>query len=350
MYQFNRFKSWDGKALNNVVLQIKNGPFDFQAREPVHSLFGALKNMNLMVEMQATQEYLGQGKHLAHLPSQWEYYLKFNLGHTTLADVVTSQPYSGMAAVSNLGADKTWTGSPFSAANTYGFGRLAWDPKLDAETVTKEWVEATFGVEEKATKPLTTMLMSSWSNYEKYYAPLGWGWSTSEKIEYNETTKRPSMQHYHLNLEWAGKVWIKAGAKTIGYDRSKGYAATYDPEVAKQLENVDTCPEEMLLSFHNVPYDHKLKSKGGVRVIDYILDSFKSGAAETKKYASTWKSLEGAVDCEESTGMTHKEINTLLENGVTEAARFAADGQRYFKKTGAAFLKLPKDGELKQKK
>merc|ERR1719428_532680 len=202
LYQFNRFKSWDGKTLDNVVLQIKNGPFDFQAREPVHSLFGAMPRTNLMVEMQATQEYLGQAKHVAHLPTQWEYYLKFNLGEKNLGQIVTSKRYSGMAAVSNLGAEKTWTGHPFSAGNTYGFGRLAWDPTLSAETVTNEWVEATFGINEEATQPLVSMLMSSWKNFEKYTSPLGWGWSTSEKILYNKASKRPESQHYHLQLEW----------------------------------------------------------------------------------------------------------------------------------------------------
>jgi len=336
LYQFNRFKNWDGNTRENVVLQIKNGPFDFQAREPVHSLFGALKNMSLMVEMQATQEYLGQAKHVAHLPSQWEYYLtKFDLGGKTLSDVVTRNKFSGMAAVSNLGADKTWTGHPFSAANTYGFGRLAWDPTLDAETVTKEWVEATFGVNEKATSAMTSMLVSSWTNYEKYSAPLGWGWSTSEKIEYKG--QKPSAQHYHLNLEWAGKVWIKAGSKKVGYDRSKGYANTYAPAIAAKIANVDTCPEELLLSFHNVPYDHVLKTKGGVRVIDYILDSYKSGEASNKAYVNTWESLQGLVDCEESTGMTHKEIAELLQQGVLEAKRFSDDGIKYFGRRGAEF-------------
>jgi alpha-glucuronidase len=340
-YQFNRFKTWDGKTRDNVVLQIKNGPFDFQAREPVHSLFSALKNTNLMVEMLATQEYLGQAKHVAHLPTQWEYYLKFNLGQKNLGEIVTSKPYSGMAAVSNLGAEKTWTGHPFSAGNTYGFGRLAWDPSLSADMVTKEWVEATFGVDEEATKPLVKLLMNSWNNYEKYTSPLGWGWSTSEKIEYGKASKRPELQHYHLQLEWAGKVWIKTGPRSLGYDRSKGYAGTYEPEVAHQIENVDTCPEELLLAFHNVPYDHKLKSKGGARVIDYILDSYKSGAEATKQYVATWKSLKGKVDCDESTGMSFDEITDKLEKGVKEAEHFAADGQKYFRQKGAAFLRLP---------
>jgi len=330
LYQYNQFKSWDGNTRDNVVLQVKNGPFDFQAREPVHSLF-KLKNLNLMVEMQATQEYLGQAKHVAHLPVQWEYYLnKFDLGgNKTLGDVITSKPFSGMAAVSNLGADKTWTGHPLSAGNTYGFGRLAWDPTLSSETVTEEWVEATFGVDKTATKPLVDMLMSSWNNYERYSAPLGWGWSTSEKIEFDQQSKRPVAQHYHLNLEWAGKVWMKAGHKSIGYDRSKGYAHTYSPEVAEKLSNVDTCPEELLLSFHNVPYDHKLKSKGGMTVIDYILQSYKSGVKSNQDYVNTWNSVQGKIDCK-ATGLTCDEIKGKLEKGVKEAERFAADGRKFF--------------------
>merc|ERR1719446_1653899 len=144
------------------------------------------------------------------------------------------------------------------------------------------------------------------------------GLVTSERVEYDEKTQTPLLQHYHLDLESAHKA-CKADPNTVGCDRSKGYANTYDEEVAPKFSNLETCPEELLLAFHNVPFDHRLKTKNNARVIDYILRSYREAALETYSYVNTWNSIRGMVDCVESTGITCNEITDKLSEGAHEA-------------------------------
>jgi len=181
LFQFNRFAGWDGSALPNVVLQTKNGPFDFQAREPVHSLFGALPRTNVVLELEATPEYLGQDVHAMALPMQWATYLAFDLcgsggGDTSLGGVVSRGAFSGMAAVSNFGDGENWVGHPLNAVNALGFGRLAWAPATPAPTVVREWAELTFpGSAPAAIDGVAALLEDTWEAYENVTASLGWG-------------------------------------------------------------------------------------------------------------------------------------------------------------------------------
>jgi len=178
-YQYNLFHPWNGHFRSNVVVQVKNGPGDFQVREPVDALFGQMGSTNLGLELEATQEYLGQAKHLANLVPQWANYLRFdtmqNGSGTTLADIIhgniSHRQWTSMAAVSNFGNDPSWVGHPLSAVNAYGFGRLAWDPWQDASTITEEWIRATWGVDPRVVSPLLRMMMASWEVRESGFRP-----------------------------------------------------------------------------------------------------------------------------------------------------------------------------------
>jgi alpha-glucuronidase len=333
LFQYELFVGWDGKFLPNVVLQAKNGPYDFQVREPVHALFGRMPKTNFILELQATQEYLGQAKHLAHLPAQWDYYLSWDTGFLdkdgksqTLGQYVsgtaTGQSFTGMAAVSNLGRDANWAGHEMSAANTYGFGRLAWNPALHARSVTEEWVRATWGVDSQAVAAISNMLLESWETYENYTSPLGAGFICSSA-------------HYGMDPGHRKGVWLLNATKTaIGNERWKGYAQKYlEPMVSKLgSQSPDDCPEELLLSFHNVPYDYKLKSKGGVSVIQYIYESHHSGARKAATWPAVWQSLEGkAVEGAFGAGV-FETVAERLRHGAVEAATFANTVIGWFKK------------------
>jgi len=324
--QVTRFAASDGSFLPNVVLQNKNGPFDFQVREPVHALFGTMPRTTQMVELQVTQEYLGQGKHVCHLPSQWKSYLDFDVtggDHVTMADIVTQGRggassggngfFGGVAGVSNIGDDPNWTGHEFAAANTYGFGRLAWNPTLSAERVTREWVEATWaGADPHALKPLTALLLQSWEAFENYTAPLGVGF-ISGKDHY---TPEPEHRFQYTN----------ATKTRLGYDRGVegGYGGTYNPAVAKIWESVETTPEELLLCFHNVPYSFELSpERGGMSVLEYIYASHRAGAVTAKGFVETWEGLKDVIDERAYGEGTYEVVTERLLFGAKEAERFA---------------------------
>eukprot|EP00040_Diaphanoeca_grandis_P025746 m.143102 g.143102 ORF g.143102 m.143102 type:complete len:825 (-) comp30289_c0_seq1:330-2804(-) len=340
LFQFDLFKSWQGMTLPNVVLQCKNGPFDFQVREPVHSLFSFLSNVSMIVEFEATQEYLGQGRHLAHLPAQWESYLTTDLyfegkANTTLAGVISGEfnnkPYNGIAAVSNLGNDFDWTGGAMSAANTYGFGRLAWEPAsstTSAEDITQEWVGAMFGTNVDVMTTLTAMLMTSWRAYENYTSSLGWGFSCSGN-------------HYDMSLS-SRQNYINASNVSVGYNRGvpAGFGATYNAPLNTTLLSAEQCPDVLLLCFHNVPYDHVLHS--GQTVIEYIYESHDAGAAAAQAFVADWESLQGKVDLSTyGNQVTFDDISNQLQNGATDAATWSAQIILWFKDMIAGIKPTP---------
>jgi len=189
---YDHFTPLDGRFADNVILQIKNGPMDFQVREPVHPLFGALPNTNVMMEFQITQEYTGQQRHLCYLVPQWKEVLDFDTHArgpgSAVKDIVTGRlfgaSHGGFAGVSNIGDDENWTGHTLAQANLYGYGRLAWNPDLSAEQIAEEWVRLTFGNDGRVVDVITGMLMDSWPIYEKYTAPLGVGWMVTPHTHY----------------------------------------------------------------------------------------------------------------------------------------------------------------------
>jgi alpha-glucuronidase len=296
---YDIFHPLDGQFAENVVIQIKHGPIDFQVREPVSPLLGGLEKTNEAIELQITQEYTGQQRHLCSLLPMWKEVLDFdmrNAGHSTLVrDLVSGKtyqrPYGGLVGVANVGMDENWLAHPLAMANLYGFGRLAWDPALSAQTITEEWARLTFGNDATTVSTIDAMLLSSWNIYESYTGPLGAG-----------TLTDILGSHYGPGVESSERngwgQWHRADHAGIGMDRTvatgTGYVAQYSPAVAKQYESVETTPDELLLFFHHVPYSYKLHS--GKSVIQHIYDSHYDGAGRAAALVSQWQSLQGRMD------------------------------------------------------
>ncbi|BDG47555.1 alpha-glucuronidase family glycosyl hydrolase [Parageobacillus sp. KH3-4] len=295
---YDHFKPLDGQFHNNVVLQIKNGPMDFQVREPVSPLFGAMPKTNQMMEVQITQEYTGQQKHLCYLIPQWKEVLEFDTyakGKGSQVKKVVdgslyNYQYSGIAAVSNIGDDPNWTGHTLAQANLYGYGRLAWNPDLSAQEITNEWVLLTFGDDPEVVGQISQMLLDSWRIYENYTAPLGVGWMVNPGHHYG-----PNVDGYEYS-PWG--TYHYADRYGIGVDRTvrtgTGFTAQYFPENAEMYESLESCPDELLLFFHHVPYTHRLKS--GETVIQHIYNTHFEGVEQAKQLRERWKKLKGKID------------------------------------------------------
>ena len=282
------FKPLDGRFDDNVILQVKNGPMDFQIREPVSPLLGALGSTRTAVEFQITQEYTGQQIDLCWLVPMWKECLDFNTYALTGGSVVKER-ITGAAGVSNVGDGEFLTGDPLAAANLYGFGRLIFDPSQSAERIAEEWVRAALTTEPGAVRTLTGMLLRSREIYESYTSPLGVGWMV--------------VPHYHYGVDVDGYEYSRWGTyhyadrDGIGVDRTAatgtGYVKQYAPENGRFYESINTCPDELLLFFHHVSYKHVLHS--GKTVIQHIYDSHFDGADEAEKLLEEWRTLRGRV-------------------------------------------------------
>lgn len=295
---FDHFTLLDGKFRDNVILQIKNGPMDFQVREPVSPLLGALSTTNQMLELQITQEYTGQQRHLCYLIPQWKEILDFDTyaqgSGSTVAQATSGRLYGrrlgGIAAVSNIGDDPNWTGHTLAQANLFGFGRLAWNPQLSAEQIAEEWIKTTFGSDPEVVSSVSRMLLDSWRIYENYTAPLGVGWMVNPGHHYG-----PNVDGYEYS-RWG--TYHFADCYGIGVDRTMksgtGYTAQYFGPHAEIYESMELCPDELLLFFHHVPYTHKLQT--GKSVIQHIYDTHFDGAMQAEELAKIWDSLEGKID------------------------------------------------------
>jgi alpha-glucuronidase len=299
----DNFQPLDGQFDDNVIVQIKHGPIDFQVREPASPLFGALEKTAMAIELQITQEYFGQARHMVFLPTMWKEVLDFDLhagaGVSAAKTPVKAlaagrtfhRPSGGFVGVANVGLDENWTGHPFSQANLYGFGRLAWNPDLTAREITTEWARLTFGNDPKVVETIVAMQLSSWRTYENYTGPLGL-----------QTLTAIVGDHYGVSVESSERngwgQWHRADDKGVGMDRTAatgtGFIAQYRPEVARVYESVETCPDDLLLFMHHVPYTHVLHS--GKTVIQFIYDSHYDGAAAVEQYVRDWRSLDGRVD------------------------------------------------------
>ena len=292
---YDNFIHLDGCFDENVVLQIKNGPMDFQVREPVSPLFGALKKTNMILEVQIAQEYTGQQIDLCYLPPMWREILDFDTyaegKGSTVSNIVRGaaygQKFCGMAAVINTGNDKNWTGTDLAAANTYGYGRLAMEPAMSCEAIAKEWTDLTLGA--KVEKDVVDMLMKSWSTYEKYTAPLGIGWMVSPHYHYG-----PDIDGYEYD-RWG--TYHRADCRGLGVDRTPagtGYTEQYNEPWKTIYADVEQCPQELLLFFHYVRYDAVLKS--GKTLIQHIYDTHFEGVEEVEAMIAVWKSLKDDID------------------------------------------------------
>lgn len=295
---YDNFMPLDGHFLDNVILQIKNGPMDFQVREPVSPLLGGLRNTNQIMELQVTQEYTGQQKHVCFLVPQWKEILDFDTlskgKGSTIKKIISGEIYEqkhcGIAAVSNVGNDINWTGHVLAQANLYGYGRLAFNPDLSAEDIVEEWVRLTFSSNPMVVKTISDILLNSRETYENYTTPLGIGWMVNPNHHYG-----PNVDGYEYS-HWG--TYHKADLFGIGVDRSiesgTGYAGKYIGNNAEMYNSIDSCPEELLLFFHYVLYSHVLKS--GKTLIQHIYDSHFDGVEQVKVFKKQWLTLKNQID------------------------------------------------------
>ena len=273
----SEFKGMDGKFRDNVILQSKNGPLDFQPREPYAPIFDNIKQTPQIAELQITQEYLGQSKHLTYLAPMWKEFFDF----------VNPNKLVGISGVANIGDDANWCGHPFSQANWYAFGRLAWNPSLTAEEIAHEWLVQTYeNQDEKFTKPVEMMMMTSRETCVNYMMPLGLHHIFKFDHHYGP---EPDGFIASYPLEWCPVYYHKADAKGVGFDRSsKGTDAVGQyPEPYRSLyNNIETCPEEYLLWFHHVAWDYKMKS--GSTLWQELCMKYNMGVAMVEVYRDFW--------------------------------------------------------------
>ena len=298
---YNEFKPLDGKFRKNVLVQVKNGPIDFQPREPFHPLFGAMPRTPLAMEFQLTQEYLGFATHLVFLPSMFKEVLNadtYTKGKgSTVAEVVDGSleghTLSVMAGVANIGNDINWTGHPFGQANWYAYGRLAWDHTLSEEQLAGEWVRQTFGNQRPLVEGVKKIMLSSHEALVKYMTPLGLHHIMGYGHHYGPAPwwdKAP-------RADWNPTYFHKADKEGIGFNRTAAGSnalAQYTPEVRKQFENVATCPEEYLLWFHHVRWDHKMKS--GKTLWEELCAHYYAGVDSMRAMQQTWAAMKPYVD------------------------------------------------------
>lgn len=306
---YTEFVPLDGQFALNVILQVKNGPIDFQPREPFHPLFGAMPKTRLMLEAQITKEYLGFATHLAYLAPMWEEVLDADTGRGgTVAQVISP---AGMAGVANTGADRNWSGSDFDQANWYAFGRLAWDPALGSETIASEWAAQTFSREPAFLTRTVPMMMESRQAVVDYMTPLG-------------LAHLMGTGHHHgpapwvcdlARPEWNPCYYHRADATGIGFDRTatgSNALEQYSPRIARNWASPAKIDESYLLWFHKVSWSHRTQS--GKPLWDALVDRYDLGVAKTKRMTATWSDLSRFVDLER-----HRQTSQLLDTQVKEA-------------------------------
>jgi alpha-glucuronidase len=296
---YDIFHPLDGKFDDNVIVQIKHGPIDFQVREPASALFGGLEKTNQAIELQITQEYLGQQRHTVFIVPMWKEVLDFDMRvngrNTTVKDIVSGRsfqrPTGGYVGVANVGLSSNWLENHLALANLYGFGRLAWNPNLSSQAIAEEWTRLTFGNNPDVIQKISQIQLASWPTYESYTGVLGL--QTLTNIVGPHYGPAPASQERN---GWG--QWIRAEADAVGMDRTvatgTGYVGQYSPDAQRLYEPLQSTPDELVLFFHHVPYTYKLHS--GKTVIQTIYDSHYEGAARTQGFVQSWNSLKGLVD------------------------------------------------------
>lgn len=301
----SEFKGMDGKFRDNVILQSKNGPLDFQPREPYAPIFDNIKQTPQIAELQITQEYLGQSKHLTYLAPMWKEFFGF----------VNPDRLVGISGVANIGDDANWCGHPFSQANWYAFGRLAWNPSLTAEEIAHEWLVQTYeNQDEKFTKPVEMMMMTSREACVNYMMPLGLHHIFKFDHHYGP---EPDGFIASYPLEWCPVYYHKADAQGVGFDRSsKGTDAVgqYPEPYRSMYDNIATCPGEYLLWFHHVPWTYKMKS--GSTLWQELCMKYNMGVAMVEVYRDFWhtSAKQYMKGHEQEWQHTDSLLNVQLEN------------------------------------
>jgi alpha-glucuronidase len=297
------FEPLDGRFRENVLVQVKNGPIDFQPREPFHPLFGRMPRTPLMLEVQLTKEYLGFATHLVYLAPLFEEALDSDTyaqgKGSTVSRVIDGSLHgyarTGMAGVSNIGSDRNWTGSHFDQANWYAFGRLAWNPDLSSEAIAQEWVRMTFTTDEAFVKPVVSMMMGSREAVVNYMTPLGLHHLMARDHHYGPgpwVSGGP-------RADWTSVYYHRADEKGIGFDRTKSGSnavSQYFPPVAAEFGDLNRVPEKFLLWFHHVPWDHRMAS--GRTLWDELVMRYTLGVAQVREMKRIWAGLKRFVDAE----------------------------------------------------
>jgi len=290
---YDNFHALDGKFDDNVFVQIKYGPIDFQVREPASPLFGGLPHTNKAIELQITQEYTGQQRHLCYLAPMWKGILDFDMHAEGDRATPVKSLVGAYVGVSNVGLDRNWLGHDLAMANLYAFGRLAWNAGLGAREIVDEWTRMTFGDDARVVDTVVGMEMESWPAYEDYTGFLGVGGLT----DITGPHFGPGIESSERN-GWG--QWHRADEHGIGMDRTvatgTGFIGQYSPAVASEFESLEKCPDELLLFMHHVPYAHVLHS--GKTLIQHVYDSHYEGAAVGQTFPGRWRALRGRVDDE----------------------------------------------------
>lgn len=318
---YDHFVPLDGDFDDNVIVQVKHGPLDFQVREPVSPLFGAMDGTRLALELQVTQEYTGQQQHACYLGPWWSQILNFETGESRapLHGVVGG----GIVAVSNVGTDEFWTGHPLAQANLYAYGRLAWDPTLDATAILREWAELSFNGSDECVQLAVEVMGRSWETYEKYTAPLGVCFMVEPGHHYG-----PSVDGYEYS-KWG--TYHYADRDGVGVDRTRatgtGFTGQYRGPWRDTYESLADCPDELLLFFHHVPYSHVLHS--GKTVIQHIYDTHFEGVEEVARMQESWAAASDCVDA----GMSpqfHQRVSDRLAEQLRSASEWRDQINTYF--------------------
>ncbi len=309
---YKEFVPLDGRFEKNVFVQAKNGPIDFQPREPVQPLFGAMPQTPLMLELQITQEYLGHSTHLVYLAPMWKEYLQFDTcaqgAGTTLASIIDGSAHryhmTGVAGVANTGSDRNWCGHFFAQANWYAFGRLAWDNELTAQEIAREWIKQSLGRDQAILDTVTTMMLGSWEACVNYMTPLGLHHIMQEGFHYGP---QPDLAESGRE-DWTSVYYHRADNRGLGFDRTaSGSHATaqYFEPLSSLFEDIQTCPEKYLLWFHHVDWDYKMKSGRSLR--HELVLRYHSGTEYVDATVKKWEGLEGMIG-----PVVHKHVHTKL--------------------------------------
>jgi alpha-glucuronidase len=327
---YDHFRPLDGAFDDNVILQIKFGPYDFQVREPVSPLFGAFSKTRHVMELQITQEYTGQQIDLCYLPWLWEDVMRFDTargGHGRIQDL--AGPYreghsfiEGFAAVSSTGLDRNWTGHTLAQANLYGYGRMAWNPALSAETIAGEWSRLSFG-QTPAAETIAGLLLKSYPAYEKYNAPFGVCFMVNPGLHYG-----PSVEGYEFS-RWG--TYHRADTQAIGIDRTPagtGYTEQYAAGPAARFADPAACPENLILFFHRLRYDYRMKN--GETLLQNIYNNHFEGYDEAAAMLEEWKGLKDSLDRE-----VYQSVLSRFERQLANAREWRDQINTYFwRKTG----------------